>query len=62
MKKADKPVRAPDEIRKTSLNLRADVLAKAERYQLDEKHAGRPKSIGNIVSDALDEYLKKRGA
>lgn len=45
------------EIKKTSLNIQAAVYRRAWNFKLD---SGR--ELGDIVSEALDEYLKKRGA
>jgi hypothetical protein len=47
----------PDGVKKTSLSIKTAVYRRAWNYKLD---SGR--DLGEIVSDALDEYLKKRGA
>lgn len=44
------------ETKKTSLHIRAAVYRRAWTYKLDTGV-----DLGTIVSEALDEYLKKRG-
>lgn len=48
--------RTPEQ-KKTSLNIQSSVYRRAWDYKLDSG-----KDLGEIVSEALDEYLKKRGA
>ncbi len=47
---------------KTSLSIEEAVYNRAHQYKLDCRRAGTPKDLGDIVTEALDEYLKKRGA
>ncbi len=47
---------------KTSLSIDPAVYDRAQRFKLDTRKAGNPKDLGEIVTEALDEYLKKRGA
>lgn len=58
-----KPSTAPDSATiKTSLFLDAETYQRAERYALDLKHKGERKTMGDIVSEALADYLKKHSA
>jgi hypothetical protein len=52
---AKKPGNEP---KRTSLNIDPAVYRRAWDYKLDNPG----KDLGQIVSEALDEYLKKRGA
>jgi hypothetical protein len=47
---------------KTSLSIDQEVYDRAHQYKLDSRRAGEPKDLGDIVTEALDEYLRKRGA
>lgn len=57
-------------LQKTSLNLVASIYDRAEDYlkalkreRRERRETGEPRnSMGRLVSQALDEYLKKRGA
>lgn len=46
-----------DPWKSTSLRIRASVYRRAWNHKLD-----KDKDLGDIVTEALDEYLKKRGA
>ncbi len=47
---------------KTSLTIDPAVYDRAQHYKIEIRSRGDKKDLGEIVSEALDEYLKKRGA
>ena len=62
MARKSAPAPAETERVKTSLMVGRDVYDRAHQYKLDCRRQGKPKDIWEIFTEALDEYLKKRGA